>query len=126
MRPFIRHALRQQRMAYALVCFFLFVLAMAVVKIYGRTAIILVWAGFVFLLEFGYRRLLSFEARNRRSWWAKPRSRTMGLRFYVYCGCIVLYIFINSPFTRYASIALLAAGVICAGIIHLLHRAEEL
>lgn len=126
MRPSIRRALRQQRIAYVLVCFFLFALAIAVAKKYGRFAVVVVWAGSVFLLELGYRRLLSFEARNRRTWWARPRGRAVGLRFYVYCGCMLLYIVVNSSFARYGSLALLAAGLNCAGVIHVLHRAEEL
>lgn len=126
MRALIRHALRQQRIAYLVICFMLFALATALGKQYGWGTTLALWAGSVAILEFGYRRLLSFEARNRRKWWARPHRRGRRIRFYVYYASITLCVLIYSPFTRYALLALLTAGLICAGIIHVLHRREEL
>jgi len=126
MRPVIRRALRVQRIAFALICLMLFVLATAFSKTYGWTAALLLWAGLIALMEVGYRRVLSFEAHHRREWWARPRRRHGWSRFYIYAGCAVVSALINSPFFRYATLALLAGGLICAGIIRLVYREEEM
>lgn len=128
MRRLLRNIIRrQQRMAYFVICFMLFLLATALAKRYGLLVVCVLWAGLVVLLEIGYRRLLLFEARNRRRWWAKQYTRRAerGIRLYIYLGLLLLYLLIHSSFTRYVLAALLAAGLIFAGIIRLMHRSEE-
>ena len=126
MRRFIRRvARRQQRIGYALICFFLFLPAEVLGRKHGLATVLALWMGFVVLLELLYRWLVSFEARNRKKWWARPRKDILGLRFYVFLGLLVLRVLIEYPFARYALLVLLAGGLVCAGIIRFAHRTDE-
>jgi hypothetical protein len=126
MHRFLRHvARRQQRIAYAVICLMLLLLAEALARKYGLLTVLALWIGLVVPLEFFYRSFVSFEARNRRKWWARQRKNVPGFRIYVFLGLLVLRILIESPFARYSLLALLAGGLICAGIIRVVHRTDE-
>lgn len=127
-RRLIRSLLRrQQRIAYFLIAFLLLAPADVFAKSYGLTAVLTLWAGFIVLLELGYRRLMLLEARHRRQWWAKQHDpRKSSIRFYTYAVVMAILLIFNSQFTRYALLSLLAAGLVCAGVIRLLNRGEEI
>src|SRR6185437_16929684 len=81
MRVIRRMLRRQQRVAYFFICFFFLALAIPLARAYGRAVTLSLCAGFIVLLEIGYRRLVLIEARKRRRWWAKQRQG-YGLRIY--------------------------------------------
>jgi len=115
---------RQQRVAYFFICFFFLALAIPLARAYGRAVTLSLCAGFIVLLEIGYRRLVLIEARKRRRWWAKQRQG-YGLQIYFYPFLALVALLVNSPFTRYALLALLVAALICAGAIRLLTRDDS-
>lgn len=114
---------RQEHVGYFAICFFLWVLAVALGRRSGWLAVLALWAIFVLILELVYRSIISLGARNRRTWWAKPHAPGYwNVRFFGICICIALVaLMIGSPLGRYGLLALLAAGLFCAGIIRLLH-----
>lgn len=118
MRVIRRILRRQQRVAYFFIYFFFLALAIPLARAYGRAVTLALCAGFIVLLEIGYRRLVLLEARNRRRWWAK-QWKGDGLRIYFYPFLILVALLVDSPFARYALLALLGAGLICAGAIRL-------
>jgi len=125
MKRLIRRMLRrQQRMAYFFICFLFLALAVTLARTYGRVATFALCAGFIVLLEIGYRRLMIFEARNRRRWWARQHNRPR-IRFYFYLFFVLLSVLLESSFARYALLSLLAAGLVCAGAIRLLRKDDS-
>lgn len=107
--------------------FMLFALAVALARPYGLATVLVLWAGFVVLLELGYRRLMRFEARKRRRWWAKPHAPGYWqIRFCALAIVLTFFLIFHSPFTRYALLLLLAASLVCAGIIRLINRSDEI
>jgi hypothetical protein len=118
---------RRQRLAYIVIALMLLVLAKALGNDRGFLIVFGLWAAFLVVLEFGYRKLISLEIRNRRKWWAKARSSRRGLlRLYVELALMFAVVLIHSPFARYSSLALLAGGTVCFGIIRALHRNDGL
>jgi hypothetical protein len=115
---------RPQGLAYIVIALMLLLLAKALGNGDGSLIVFALWAAFLVVLEFGYRKLISLEIRNRRKWWAKTRSWQRGLRLYVGVAVMVAAVLIHSPFARYSLLALLAAGTVCFGIIRALHRAD--
>jgi hypothetical protein len=120
-----REAQRQQRLAYMVIALMLLLLAQALGKGHGLLVVVALWAAFLVILEFGYRKLISLEIRNRRKWWAKARRTPLGLRLYVELAVMVLAVLTTSPFVRYSLLALLAAGTVCFGIIRALSRGDR-
>ncbi len=119
---------RQRHIGYVVVCFFLFALALALAKPAGWWAVVALWVALVAMLELVYRWTVALVRRNRRKWWAKPRKdrhwRTQ--RATVYFALFALSLLIQHPFLRYSLLALLAAGMFCVGIIHLIHRNDQI
>jgi hypothetical protein len=126
MRKLLRRAAQhQQRLAYLVIALMLLLLAHALGEGHGLPVVVALWAAFLVILEFGYRKLISLEIRNRRKWWAKARRAPLGLRLYVELAVMVLAVLIHSPFVRYSLLALLAAGTVCFGIIRALQRGDR-
>lgn len=126
MRKLLRRAAQhQQRLAYLVIALMLLLLAQALGEGHGLLVVVALWAAFLVILEFGYRKLISLEIRNQRKWWAKARRAPLGLRLYVELAVMVLAVLIHSPFVRYSLLALLAAGTVCFGIIRALHRPDR-
>lgn len=126
MRKRLRGALqRQQRIGYFVIALLLLAPAVAFGQRYGLVVVLALWAGFVIILEYLYRWLITVEARNRRKWWAKQRKELHLLRLYVVLALLVVRGLFESPFARYTLVALAIAGLISAGIIRLIRRGDE-
>jgi hypothetical protein len=118
-------AQRQQHMAYFVICLLLFALALALAKPAGWWAIIAFWIALVGILELVYRWMIAMGRRNRQKWWARQRSRHYGfvIRWVLYLAIVTVVLMVRHPFLRYGLLALVAAGLLCAGIIRWLgHR----
>ncbi len=112
---------RQEHVGYFAICFFLWVLAVALGRRSGWLAVLALWAIFVLILELVYRWTISLGARNRRTWWAKPHAPGYWRGWFLCIWIVWVALVIGSPSFRYGLLALLAAGLFCAGIIRLLH-----
>ncbi|HKD82167.1 MAG TPA: hypothetical protein VKH81_20920 [Candidatus Angelobacter sp.] len=112
-------ARRQKHLGYFFICFFLFALAIALVKPVGWWAVIALWVVLVGVLELIYQWTIALGRRNRRTWWGRPHPpgywRARALIIYVTVAVVALLV--RSPFLRYGLLALLIAGLFCAGII---------
>lgn len=81
-RFFRRTTQRRQRLAYIVIALMLMLLlAQALGNDRGFLIVFALWAAFLVVLEFGYRKLISLEIRNRRKWWAKARTSHAGSAF---------------------------------------------
>ena len=118
---------RQQHMAYFVICFLLFALAAALAKPAGWWAVIAFWIALVGVLELVYRWTIAVGRRNRRTWWAKPRGRRFSLawRTWIYLLLVVAGLMIRRPFLFYGFLALLVAGLLCAGVIRWMGRHDQ-
>lgn len=114
---------RQEHIGYFVICFFLLVLAIALARRSGWLAVLALWTLFVFILELAYRWTVSLGVRHRETWWAKPHAPGYwtGWHLVVVICLALVALMIRSPSARYGLLALLAAGLFCAGIIRLLH-----
>jgi heme O synthase-like polyprenyltransferase len=97
---------RQQHISYFVICFLLFALALALAKAAGWWAVIALWIVLVGLLELVYRWTVALGYRNRRTWWAKRQSHNYWFVF------------------RWAFLALVVAGLLCAVIIRRMGRRD--
>ncbi|HEY1939591.1 MAG TPA: hypothetical protein VGJ33_16795 [Candidatus Angelobacter sp.] len=126
-RFFRRARQRQQHIGYFAICFILFAFAAAFVRKIGWLAALGLWLACVVILELIYRWVLALGIRNRKKWWAQPRSYRYW-RFYrlvLYGTAAAIGSMIRSPVLGYILLALLAAGLLCAGIIRWLTVRES-
>jgi len=118
---------RQEHIGYFVICLFLFLLAEVLGLRAGWLAVLALWAALIAILEIIYRWVISLGVRNRKTWWGQPRP--VGYwrlwRPGVYASIILAGALIRSPFTRHAVLVLLGAGLLCAGIIRLLHNKDQ-
>lgn len=119
---------RHEHISYFVICFFLIVPGVALQKTVGWWAVITLWGALVFLLELVYRWIVGVGNRNRRAWWARPHKPGYWSRWGwpLYLGVATVSLMIHYPFLRYASLLLLAGGVLSAGVIRWVNRNDQL
>jgi hypothetical protein len=118
---------RQQHISYFVICFLLFALALALAKAAGWWAVIALWIVLVGLLELVYRWTVALGYRNRRTWWAKRQSHNYWFvfRWALYLGIAFAVLMVRHVYFRYAFLALVVAGLLCAVIIRRMGRRDQ-
>jgi cobalamin synthase len=118
---------RQEHIAYFVICFMLFALAIALAKPVGWWAVGALWVALVAMLELVYRWTVGLGYRNRRKWWARPHRPGYWWRWrlIIYVPVAVVALLVRSPFLRYGLLALLVAGLLAAGIIRWMERRRQ-
>jgi hypothetical protein len=124
---FRRLSQRQAHIGYFAICLILLALAVAFARQSGWPAALGVWVICIVILEMIYRWVVALRTRNRKKWWAQPLSRKYGLflRLIVYGAAAVTGVITRHPALGYMLLALLAGGLVCAGIIRWLALKES-